>query len=139
MSYALILLAHGSSDPKWRAPFEQFRDALVPRLGTPIRLAYMELCEPSLEATVAELSEGGIHQIEVLPLFFAAGRHLRKDVPAQIDALKAEPRPAVADTASTGWRTPGLRRSAGQCGRGSGRGIARRGPVTHANSVSEKQ
>lgn len=90
MSYALILLAHGSSDPKWRAPFEQFRDALVPRLGTPIRLAYMELCEPSLEATVAELSEGGINQIEVLPLFFAAGRHLRKDVPAQIDALMAE-------------------------------------------------
>ncbi|MBR9772077.1 MULTISPECIES: CbiX/SirB N-terminal domain-containing protein [unclassified Halomonas] len=90
MSYALVLLAHGSSDPNWRAPFEHFRDALAPRLGTPIRLSYMELCEPSLESTVAELSAAGATRIEVLPLFFAAGRHLRKDVPAQIDALRSE-------------------------------------------------
>lgn len=87
MSYALVLLAHGSSDPNWRAPFEQFRDALLPRLDTPIRLAYMELCDPSLEDSVAQLVETGTTRIEVLPLFFAAGRHLRKDVPAQIKHL----------------------------------------------------
>lgn len=87
MSYALILLAHGSSDSRWRAPFEQFRDALVPRLDTPIRLAYMELCDPSLEDSVAQLASAGITQIEVLPLFFAAGRHLRNDVPAQIEQI----------------------------------------------------
>jgi len=88
MSYALVLLAHGSSDPRWRAPFERFRDALAPRLGTPIRLAYMELCEPSLETTVADLTAAGTRRIDVLPLFFAAGRHLRKDVPTQIEALR---------------------------------------------------
>lgn len=87
MSYALILLAHGSSDPHWRAPFERFREALAPRLSTPIRLAYMEISEPSLESTVAELVKSQVSRIEVLPLFFAAGRHLRHDVPAQIAAL----------------------------------------------------
>lgn len=89
MRDALILLAHGSSDPNWRAPFEHFANALAGRLTTPLRLAYMELCEPSLEATVAELAEAGVRRAEILPLFFAAGRHLRKDVPAQVDALAA--------------------------------------------------
>lgn len=86
-SYALILLAHGSSDPHWRAPFENFHAALTTRLETPLRLAYMELCEPSLESTVAELADAGVERAEILPLFFAAGRHLRKDVPGQVDAL----------------------------------------------------
>ncbi|MFG6160587.1 sirohydrochlorin chelatase [Halomonas sp. 1390] len=90
MSYALILLAHGSSDPNWRAPFEHFAKALTERLSTPLRLAYMELSEPSLESTVAELAAAGIARAEILPLFFAAGRHLRRDVPGQVEALTAE-------------------------------------------------
>lgn len=89
MSYALILLAHGSSDPHWRAPFEHFAEALAGRLTTPLRLAYMELSEPSLESTVAELAEAGVERAEILPLFFAAGRHLRRDVPGQVEALTA--------------------------------------------------
>lgn len=89
MSYALILLAHGSSDPHWRAPFENFAEALGGRLTTPLRLAYMELSEPSLESTVAELAEEGVERAEILPLFFAAGRHLRRDVPGQVEALTA--------------------------------------------------
>lgn len=89
MTYSLILLAHGSSDPHWRAPFEQLHHALAQRMQTPLRLAYMELSEPSLASSVAELAQQGTTRAEVLPLFFAAGRHLRKDVPAQIEALRA--------------------------------------------------
>ncbi|CAM3811999.1 CbiX/SirB N-terminal domain-containing protein [Vreelandella rituensis] len=87
MAYHLVLLAHGSSDPKWREPFESFHHSLRQRLSTPVHLAYMELSEPSLETTVAALEAQGAHKVEVLPLFFAAGRHLRKDVPGQIEAL----------------------------------------------------
>lgn len=84
---ALILLAHGSSDANWRAPFEALETALKQRLDTPLALAYMEISEPSLETTAAELARQGIRQADILPLFFAAGRHLRKDVPAQVAAL----------------------------------------------------
>ncbi|MBW5801255.1 sirohydrochlorin chelatase [Halomonas elongata] len=87
MNKALILMAHGSSDPRWREPFERVYQALGERLPTPLRLAYMELSEPSLETTVAELADAGTERAEILPLFFAAGRHLRKDVPAQVEAL----------------------------------------------------
>lgn len=88
MSYCLILLAHGSPDPNWQAPFQRLADALTSRMQTPLRLAYMELCGPSLETTVAELAETGTTRAEILPLFFAAGRHLRKDVPGQVEALR---------------------------------------------------
>ncbi|WP_027966141.1 sirohydrochlorin chelatase [Halomonas halocynthiae] len=89
MTRALILLAHGSSDAHWRAPFEALEAALKKRLNTPLALAYMEISEPSLETTAAALAEQGVKQAEILPLFFAAGRHLRKDVPAQVAALNA--------------------------------------------------
>ncbi|MFG6178567.1 sirohydrochlorin chelatase [Halomonas sp. THAF12] len=87
MTDALILMAHGSSDPNWRAPFERLAEQLSARLSTPLRLAYMEICAPSLEDTVAELAAEGTTRAEILPLFFAAGRHLRRDVPAQVAAL----------------------------------------------------
>ncbi|MDN3525127.1 CbiX/SirB N-terminal domain-containing protein [Halomonas sabkhae] len=90
MNKALILMAHGSSDPRWREPFERVHQAAAERLSQPLRLAYMELCDPSLEDTVAELAEAGIEHADILPLFFAAGRHLRKDVPAQVDALETQ-------------------------------------------------
>lgn len=88
MTYSLILLAHGSSDPAWRAPFEQFHTSLAARMQVPLKLAYMELSEPSLESSVAELASAGLRRADILPLFFAAGRHLRKDVPAQVEALR---------------------------------------------------
>ncbi|WP_148255244.1 sirohydrochlorin chelatase [Aidingimonas lacisalsi] len=87
MTKALILLAHGSRDPNWRAPFDALETTLAQRQDTPLRLAYMELCSPSLEQVVADLETIGIQQADVLPLFFAAGRHLREDVPSQIEAL----------------------------------------------------
>ena len=90
MSDPLILLAHGSRDPRWRAPFDELAASLAGRLDTPLRLAYMELCEPSLESVAAELAADGYHRADVLPLFFAAGRHLREDVPRQIEALGIE-------------------------------------------------
>ncbi|MBW6390328.1 MAG: CbiX/SirB N-terminal domain-containing protein [Halomonas sp.] len=89
MTYSLILLAHGSSDPAWRAPFEHFHASLATRMQVPLKLAYMELSEPSLESSVAELASAGLRRADILPLFFAAGRHLRKDVPAQVEALRS--------------------------------------------------
>lgn len=90
MNDPLILLAHGSRDPRWRAPFDALADSLSNRLEAPLRLAYMELCEPSLEHVAAELADAGYCRADVLPLFFAAGRHLREDVPRQIEALHAQ-------------------------------------------------
>lgn len=85
---AMILLAHhGSSDARWRAPFETLEQNLQPSDGKPVVIAFMELSEPSLEPRVAELAAQGISRLEILPLFFAAGRHLREDVPGQLEEI----------------------------------------------------
>lgn len=87
---AMILLAHGSSDARWRAPFETLEQNLQPRVDKPVVLAFMELSEPSLEPRVAELAARGISRIAILPPFFAASRHLREDVPGQLEEIARE-------------------------------------------------
>lgn len=86
----LILLAHGSSDPQWQKPFELLTTQIQQAQQHPVTLAYMELCSPSLEAVVAELPKNQAANVEVVPLFFAAGRHLRVDVPRQIEHLSQQ-------------------------------------------------
>lgn len=97
MKSANILLAHGSRDPQWQEPFQQmlasirFDDQASHESGseaTRIELAYMELCQPSLEETCNKLKQDGYEDIHIYPVFFAAGRHLRVDVPKQLQELE---------------------------------------------------
>ena len=87
-AHRIILLAHGSSDARWCQTFEQ-RAAPTVQSVPGSRIAYMELAEPSLEAVVEQGVKEGIRHFRVVPLFLAAGRHLRKDVPAMITALES--------------------------------------------------
>lgn len=88
---AVILLAHGSRDPHWIAPFTQMLEQV--REQSPhnkVELAYLELAEPSLEMKIEELADAGFLQLEVIPLFFAAGKHLRKDVPLEVEQVQQQ-------------------------------------------------
>jgi sirohydrochlorin cobaltochelatase len=102
----LVLLAHGARDPAWAVPFE----AMAARAregapGTPVRLAFLELMAPGLEAAAGELAALGCRRIDVVPVFLGMGGHVRRDVPAQVEALRrAHPgvgfalHPAVGET-----------------------------------------
>ncbi|WP_336368190.1 sirohydrochlorin chelatase [Marinobacter sp. C2H3] len=83
----IILLAHGSSDPRWCETFERLAAPTVNAVPG-ARIAYMELASPSIEDVVRDGMAQGLRQFEVIPLFLAAGRHLRKDVPAMLEALR---------------------------------------------------
>ena len=89
---ASILLAHGSSDANWLAPFQTLLEHIRSELhdSERVELAYMELAEPSMEQSITELVKQGYQQVDILPLFFAAGRHLRKDVPNMLEALQQQ-------------------------------------------------
>lgn len=92
---ANILLAHGSRDPQWQIPFKEMTESVKHQghhAGAHIivELAFMELCEPSLEQVCESFAKQGIQQINVYPVFFAAGRHLRIDVPKQLADLETE-------------------------------------------------
>lgn len=82
----IILLAHGSRDPQWTAPFERMRDAVQLRLpGCAAVLAYLEHSTPDFATAVVQLVARGTTVIEVVPLFLGPGGHVRNDVPKLIE------------------------------------------------------
>ncbi len=84
---ALLLFAHGSSDPAWAAPFERIRDEIAARRpDMPIGLAYLERMLPSFAEEVDRLVKAGAGEITVAPLFLAPGGHIKKDLPALVEA-----------------------------------------------------
>ena len=69
----IVLFAHGSRDPEWARPFERIAAALSKRKGFLVRLAYLELMQPSLDTAIADLVASGAGSIRIVPLFFGAG------------------------------------------------------------------
>ena len=86
----LILIAHGSHDPRWREPFERLTDTLQAELGANrVRLAFMECTPPTLMDAAAEAVRLGRKHIRVLPLFLAGGGHVDHDIPPLVDEVRA--------------------------------------------------
>ena len=86
----LILFAHGARDPRWAIPFEAVAERVrTLQPGTAVRLAYLEFMSPNLPEAGAELARAGCTRIEVVPMFLGAGGHVRKDLPALLDAMRA--------------------------------------------------
>lgn len=87
MSRRIILLAHGSSDKRWCETFEALAQPTLDAVSGS-QIAYMELASPSLQSVIADSAGEGITEFSIVPLFLAAGRHLRKDVPAMVRELE---------------------------------------------------
>jgi sirohydrochlorin cobaltochelatase len=89
---AIVLLAHGSPDPDWRAPIEATRDRM--RELDPlrdIRDAYLAHCAPSLDEVVRDLVAAGHHEVFVIAAFLSAGGgHLKNDVPEAVERLRGQ-------------------------------------------------
>jgi len=100
----VILLAHGARDAAWAEPFEAIRrrlEALAP--GTPVALAFLELMTPDLDGAARALVARGCQAITVVPAFLGVGGHVRRDVPALVDALaRAHPGLDVALASALG-------------------------------------
>ena len=88
---AIILFGHGARDARWREPFDRlvclWRDQ---HARIPVELAFLEMMQPSLEGAVATLVTQGATQINVVPVFFGQGGHLRNDFPVLLDTCRAK-------------------------------------------------
>ncbi len=99
------MLAHGSRDPQWIAPFEQIRAAVERRLPEcAVALAYLEHSTPDFVSAVDALVAHGTTFIKVVPLFLGSGGHVRGDVPQLIEratvkhpSLKFDLKPFIGD------------------------------------------
>lgn len=90
MSRALLVIAHGSRRDSANEEFRQ-QVAGIARLvdHTPVQAAFLELAEPGIVDALHQLAAGGARQIDVFPLFLNAGRHVAKDVPAEVAEAQA--------------------------------------------------
>ena len=84
---AIILFAHGAREPEWARPLEQLRDRLRAD-GMRIELAYLEIMKPSLEEAAKTLISEGATTLTVVPLFLAQGKHLKRELPGMVEALR---------------------------------------------------
>ncbi|MDO5029828.1 MAG: CbiX/SirB N-terminal domain-containing protein [Corynebacterium sp.] len=90
---ALILLAHGSrhpgTKPVLQALVDQVRSSL-PTAGlhapSQVRLAWLDLDEPSLDQVCSDLAAAGEPRAVAVPLLFTGAYHSRIDVPDQVRA-----------------------------------------------------
>jgi sirohydrochlorin cobaltochelatase len=85
-----ILFGHGSRDPLWRQPIEAVAShiqGIAPDVL--VRCAYLEITEPDLPTSVAELVAQGVTSISVIPMFLGVGRHAREDLPLLVTNLIA--------------------------------------------------
>jgi len=85
----LIVIAHGSRNPAWRASVERQLESLQADLGPDaLRLAYMDLSPPTLLDVVSEAVQHGIIRIRVLPLFLTNEGHVEKDIQPLVDQVR---------------------------------------------------
>jgi sirohydrochlorin cobaltochelatase len=86
---ALILLVHGSRDPKWLEPFESIAsDVSKKSADTQIAIASLQYSQPDLKQSITALAEKGTKSIRVLPFFISTKGHVLKDVPPVIEEVK---------------------------------------------------
>lgn len=84
----VIVFAHGSRDPQWRAPVEAV--AAQVRIQDPsvsVVCAYLEFSEPDLSTAASWLVAEGVTTVRVFPLFLGMGKHAREDLPALLAQL----------------------------------------------------
>lgn len=85
---ALVMMAHGSRDPRWREPFERLYATVRRTTSRPVKLAFMEFISPTLLDVAEECDGEGIVELNILPVFMAGGAHVSTDIPEQAQQVR---------------------------------------------------
>ena len=79
---AILLFGHGARNPEWAQPFHRIRDAILAREPqTLVEPGFLELMRPTFDESVDCFVRQGATKIVVVPIFMAAGSHVKKDLP----------------------------------------------------------
>ncbi|MGW1538693.1 sirohydrochlorin chelatase [Streptomyces sp. NPDC002309] len=92
-SPALVLVAHGSRDPRTLATVHALLDRIRElRPGLRLLLGHIELNEPLLPAALAALGDDAAI---LVPLLLSRGHHIKRDIPEAAAAARARTRVAA--------------------------------------------
>ncbi|MER7176929.1 CbiX/SirB N-terminal domain-containing protein, partial [Streptomyces mesophilus] len=80
---ALVLVGHGSRNPATLATVKVLRERIRElRPGLSVRLGHIEIDEPLLPDTLADLAAEGTAEAVLVPLLLSRGFHVKHDLPA---------------------------------------------------------
>jgi len=90
---ALVFIAHGSRREESNTEFEQmvlqFKKIHESRY-TRIEACFLEFARPSINHVLNAMIHEGISTIEVYPFFLNSGKHVRHDIPEEINNIKIQ-------------------------------------------------
>lgn len=94
MKRGIVLFAHGARDPDWALPVQRLAELVAAGdAGASVRTAFLEHLPPPLEQAVDDLVKEGIRDVTVIPVFIAAGGHLKQDLPRIVaDIRRSHPK-----------------------------------------------
>jgi sirohydrochlorin ferrochelatase len=103
VDYGVVLLSHGSADPRARLACDLLARRVGHRLGAFVAQATLDLDRPRLDGAITYLSSKGIHDLVVVPMLLTTAFHATQDVPAFAKATQAAyPRARVTISAPLG-------------------------------------
>jgi sirohydrochlorin ferrochelatase len=82
---AVLLLSHGSRDPRAAHIVSQLVAAVAERTGREVRAANLSFATPTPQVALRQLVCDGFRAVRVVPLLFTPGHHLTHDVPKAIE------------------------------------------------------
>ncbi|MBI3561706.1 MAG: CbiX/SirB N-terminal domain-containing protein [Gammaproteobacteria bacterium] len=94
---ALLIIAHGSRREDSNQEVRRLTAQLRQRAGqdyAEVHCAFLELAEPSIPEGIAQCIAQGAEEVVLLPYFLSAGRHVAKDIPAEMAKAQAD-HPAI--------------------------------------------
>lgn len=78
----IVLFGHGARNAEYLQPFHAIRAAVLANdPQAQVEIGFLELTQPPLEVAIDALAARGLTHVVIVPIFFAPGRHVLKDLP----------------------------------------------------------
>lgn len=85
MRQTLVLVAHGSRDPRHAATVAQLRARVAEqRPGLRVEVAFLDFCAPGVGQVLERLAAEGMREVVAQPLLLTRAFHAKTDVPAAL-------------------------------------------------------
>jgi sirohydrochlorin cobaltochelatase len=81
---ALLIVGHGSRDPRGAEEFHELVSLVRARAPMPVEGGFIELSRPPISECVNNLKERGAREVSAVPLMLLAAGHAKDDVPATL-------------------------------------------------------
>lgn len=90
MKTAVILLGHGSRAEEGNTALAEVAGLVHTLGGVEAMPAYLQFCSPSLPEAVESEIKSGAEKVVIVPYFLYSGNHVMKDIPEELDAIRAK-------------------------------------------------